>query len=430
MKQLLTFICLATIIHITGCTKENNQTNTTFNSSIQIDSLIRYLQKEIPADISKLDLTSINKVMNNNQVIAFQIFEKSSDKKFLILRKDSQNYAGNWVDLSGLSKDQNLRFSGKLLLKNLNGKTKTELSVENNKLTRRENSGNKILLFSSPNILRRDDIKILPEIVIFMSDRNTYLNLSWLFDGDSYYYNTFTQITNIGSGGGGSSNSSQKNQNIEAIALPVFTGPKTPIKNLKEELKCFSVKPLSTYTISVRVNQPVPGSSDKVNLGADFIVGHTFLSLEQVNKDGSKISRNIGFFPENEVYPGNTQDASVFGDDSNTPFAVSLNIAVSGTEFNTVINTLLTQQSKLYDLNNFNCINSTASALESIGIHLPLNSSGIKYLFKGYSPGELGQDIRNMDLKKFMENNGNKPMSIVAQDKNQLLPKPRAGTCD
>lgn len=431
MNKILTFTGLATILLIIGCTKEISYTNIKNNHNPQSDSVIQFLKREIPKEISKLDLTSITKISYHNQVIAFQIFEKSSDQKFIIIRKEVNTYVGNWVDLSGLSKDRNLRFSGKILLSNFDGQSKKELNIENNKVPRSEKSGKTILISSrSQSISRRDDYKLLPEIVIFMSDRNVYLNLSWLFDGYSYYNNYFTEIKNNESGGGGSTNSSQNNQDKEVIELPVFTGPKNPIKNLKEELKCFTINATSSYSISVRINQPRPNSSDKVNLAADYIVGHTYLSLEQVNIDGSKVSRNVGFYPESSVYPGSTSDVSVFGEDSNTPFAVSLNIAVTGTELNTVINTLLNQQSKPYELNNFNCVNSAGSALVSIGINLPLNSSGITNLFKGSSPGELGQDIRNLDLNSFISKNGNRMVSREMKDKNELKPSPKEGTCN
>ena len=100
------------------------------------------------------------------------------------------------------------------------------------------------------------------------------------------------------------------------MALAVFSGPKNPIKNLRDELKCFTADPSSSYTISVNVNQADPNTRDKIDPAADFIVGHTFLSLEQTNTDGSQIIRNVGFYPNGSVYPGNSIDQSIFGEDS------------------------------------------------------------------------------------------------------------------
>ena len=49
----------------------------------------------------------------------------------------------------------------------------------------------------------------------------------------------------------------------------------------------------STYNVSVNINQPDPGTREIVNPLSAFPVGHTFLTLEQHNADGTSIIRML-----------------------------------------------------------------------------------------------------------------------------------------
>lgn len=449
MKHILQLFTLAIIIISSGCKKELSQPSNISNKNAQFDSVIQFLKTKIPNDISKLDLESINILTYNNKNIGLQIFEKSSHKKFLLVRKDLNSYAGNWVDLSGLTKTKTIYYSGYVILENFNKDFTTKLIVDKNKViqinTEGDNKFNTLKIyahqklssivkqFSSGTLLKEELMEVeLPEIIVTIDDgKPDYLSLYWLSGGGGEPYSDFYMQDggsgNDNSGGGGSPDHNSQNDNV--IALPVFSGPKNPIKNLKDELKCFTVNPSSSYTISVNVNQADPNTRDKIDPTADFIVGHTFLSLEQTNIDGSKIVRNVGFYPSGSVYPGNPNDKSIFGEDSNTPYSVSLKISVSGAELNTVINTLLNQQSSNYELNNFNCVNSTAAALASIKVNLPLSKSGDQTFFSGNNPGDLGQDIRNLNLNSFSQNNGNRNIVRTVSNSNDQKPKTKAGTC-
>lgn len=269
----------------------------------------------------------------------------------------------------------------------------------------------------------------LPEIIVVAGgDAADYYNLYWLFSGEGAYNDLYMPTTapgNVSSGGAGASNS----QNINLIAMAVINRPKNPIKNLKDELKCFTVNSSSSYTISVNVNQANPNTRDKIDPSSDFIVGHTFLTLEQKNNDGSKIVRNVGFYPQGSVWPGNSKDIAIFGEDSKTPYAVSLQVSISGAELQTVIKALLTQQSYNYDLNNYNGVNAAAAALASIKVDLPLSKSGFQVLFSGNNPGDLGQDIRNLDLATFSKNNGNREIDRTVSNSNDQYPQLKEGTC-
>ncbi len=126
--------------------------------------------------------------------------------------------------------------------------------------------------------------------------------------------------------------------------------------------------------------------------------------------------------------PANLVDQSTFGEDSNTPFDVSLKFDVSGSEFVAVINTLLSQQSANYDLDNFNCTNSLMSELGSININLPSTKS-TDLLFNGNNPADLGEDLRNLNLDDFSKANGNRKITRTVSNVNDQKPPAKKGGC-
>ncbi len=82
----------------------------------------------------------------------------------------------------------------------------------------------------------------------------------------------------------------------------------------------------------------------------------------------------------------------------------------------------------VYDLNNFNCTNFAMAALKSININLPstkLNSA----LFGGNNPGDLGEDIRNLNLNNFSATNGNRIISRTISNSNDQTAPQRSGGC-
>ena len=458
MKQISLLFSLVIILLSNGCKKEQAHLIPERNIVTEYDSLVTFLKDNFPDQVSVLDLKFVNPLQYQKKTIGYQIFEKTSSEKFLLVKKDLSGYSGNWVDLTELKKSHSGNFSGRIALRNLKDETIENLIIENNEVKRVEKwdrtLSRKVNIYpGKENTIYQNSISksgadnfqdptLLPEIIIVINNRN-YWSLFWLLNDISpfhRYYMLEEVVVNTSGGSPGGNNipaSPPKNSSIpkpeendgNVIVLPVYKGPKSPIKNLADELKCLTVSPNSTYTISVNVNQPRPNSRDKVDPFNDFMVGHAFLSLEQTKADGSVIIRNIGYYPETSVYPGKYTDQSVFGEDSETPISVSLNISVSGDEMSTIINSLISQQSVFYDLENANCASSIISTLDKINIQMPSTSSGIYNLFKGLNPGDLGQDIRNLDVNKFGKDNGNRKVVKRTSEKNDLKPTPKKGSC-
>ncbi len=417
---------------VISCKKENFAPLTTVQPSFS-DSAIQYLKTKLSdADFSTLDVKSLQVLRLKNKNIGIKIFEKGlGPDNFILLKKEAYNFTGNRVSISGIkSKEHN----GNILLEALDKTSNTKFIVENNKVFRiitTNNAGSKISIpkIYANSVNQKTETYELPEVVIIAYRPAVEINftsLYWLFNqAEAFgpYYSSFNEGSGGGSGGGGSVSSSDN-----VVAAPKIYSPDKPVSDIKEEVKCFTNNSSSTYNITVNVNQPVPGSREVFEPFATFQVGHSYLTLQQINTDGSSITRNLGFYPKTTVKPGSSTDLSTFGDDTNTPFDVSLTITVSGSEFSTVVNNLVGQQSLNYDLNSFNCTNSLINALNSININLPGTSSN-NLLFSGKNPADLGEDIRGLNIDNFSANNGGRRVIRKQSNDNTQKPPAKSGGC-
>jgi|GEM_PF-1896402 len=427
-----------------GCKKETDKLLPNQAQNLFFDSCVQFLKTQLSLeDLTKLKLENKKILRFHGENFGVQIFEKNeSSKKYLLLKKDTIGYSGNWVDMSGLKRSNDSFYVGFVNLENINKKTRVTLEVEKNKVIQVTTTGtgfnySQVIPFKQPNKIRssysREELNSaeLPEIIIYWGGPDQdFTSLFWLFDQD--WKLEYCYYQGGGSDGGGSSAGpygvgSAGNNGDNVTAAPTFISPINPISDIKAEIKCFSNSVSATYSISINVNQPSPGTRDVFAAFSSFRAGHTFLTLEQHNTDGSSIIRNIGFYPKYSVKPGDPIDVGTFGDDSNTPFAVSLKINVSGSDFINVINSL-ENQPMVFNLDNFNCTNSAMAALKSININLPSTISK-SALFSGNDPGDLGEDIRSMDINNFSANNGSRAMTRTASKSNNQSAPPRSGGC-
>jgi len=203
-----------------------------------------------------------------------------------------------------------------------------------------------------------------------------------------------------GGGGGGGG--------VNDAPVAIVDGGNNPIYNIENYIKCFRNIPGSdnTYQVRLCVDQPVPGcrepwgfsGNSSAGSGNPLFAGHTFLILTQTSPMGTT-TRNIGFYPVSRVSPYNPNMQGQLNNDEEHAFNVSLNINLTNSEFTMILN-FITQGNNIgfnYDLNSNNCTNFALNALSNSGINLPrtyctwLNGGGL-------SPGNLGEDIMNMDL--------------------------------
>lgn len=158
----------------------------------------------------------------------------------------------------------------------------------------------------------------------------------------------------------------------------------------KEETKCFDkTKPA---VLTVYVQQPNENKRDKMGENS---VGHTFIGIQQ-----GTIQRIIGFYPDSPNASLISSQKSELHDNSNTLYHVSISIGVDADKLSSLIN-YINDYSKTYDLNNYNCSDFAIGAAEKAGLKLPKTTGSYNAVivnFKGRNPGDLGQDIRNMNI--------------------------------
>ncbi|KAA9038706.1 hypothetical protein FW778_14260 [Ginsengibacter hankyongi] len=437
---MLTAVLIASFFY--GCKKHSLPSSVTGTSTPFFDSAVQYLQFYLSSyRFNQLDFSKSKILTNRYGNAGILVFERGNDDtKFLLLKKTKSGYFGNWIDLSGLKGSSHYR-SGEIFIDRIDDVSMTTLKVDSNKVVKNETMYKTISKFDdtyfdksqylpkrkTPSSLEKESA-VLPEVIIYYDVNSSgvdYFSWYWLLDQmPSSSYDYFT----AGSGGGGGDINSSSSGYTPVVFSPTFYSPDEPILDLGKELRCFSIDATSTYSISVNVNQPDPGTRDIINPLSSFPVGHTYLTLEQHNADGSSVIRNVGFYPRNTVKPGSETDESVFGEDSYTPYDVTLTFVVTGPEMNTVIGRIEDQQALQYDLNNFNCTNSAMDALKSINVNLP-STKADETLFSGNDPGDLGEDIRNMNLDNFSSQNGNRKITRTVSNSNNQYPKGKAGTC-
>jgi hypothetical protein len=216
---------------------------------------------------------------------------------------------------------------------------------------------------------------------------------------------------------------------LEVIIAP----PTTPISNIADYFKCFtnSSSPDHTYSVQVCVDEPSPGTRQPWTLspggpsgtsasGNPLNAGHTFLVLTE-NDQGNLTSRNVGFYPATSVYPitGYTSAQGILNDDDGHQYNISLTINVSATQFLGILNyvSLGNNTGFSYDLNTDNCTTFVINALNTNGISLP-NTKGSWTGGSGNDPGDLGEDISQMQLSPNMTRN------------TVSSPHPNVGTCN
>ena len=208
--------------------------------------------------------------------------------------------------------------------------------------------------------------------------------------------------------------------------------PSSPINSIADYFKCFTQidDAYHQYSVTLAVEQPVTGSRQpwswtETGLGASssggnpFFVGHTYLIFLE-NSGGLVTTRNVGFYPSGFVAPGLPTAQGALGDDENTGYDVSLTVAVTSQQFFQMLNYTMQGNNVGYDynLNSNNCTTFALDALDAGGVAIPATVGTWPGGGQGLDPGDLGEDIRGMQLS------GNMTRSTVDNS------HPNAGNCN
>jgi uncharacterized membrane protein YgcG len=182
----------------------------------------------------------------------------------------------------------------------------------------------------------------------------------------------------------------------------IFPGINNPAINLKSFLNCFGTAQSNdfTYTLTIYVEEPVPGSDASTSLTGN--VGHTCIGLTKTDKSNpaSSITQIIGFYPvdgkkslslapvESEVH--NNGDSHP---DRRTQYTVSSSYEVSPAAFGAAIQAADELSAKPYDLDDNNCTDYVLNIMNRAGVSVPQNKGDIM-VSTGHNPGQLGYDLR------------------------------------
>ncbi|HMJ70922.1 MAG TPA: hypothetical protein VK508_18605 [Cyclobacteriaceae bacterium] len=163
------------------------------------------------------------------------------------------------------------------------------------------------------------------------------------------------------------------------------------IRNRNLYFRC--LKTSRPATLTIYVDQPKAGSTAPV-YGTD--VGHSWLSISQTI-GSTTYTRVFGYYPENGVSPIETSDNGVLVNDSGHEYDVSLSFSISAMDVTQILNYANNHLPAIYDLNSFNCTDFVVDACRAAGFILPENSNS--WLGGGgLCPGQLGEDLRTLDI--------------------------------
>ena len=289
------------------------------------------------------------------------------------------------------------KFSGEVIITDLNGKFISGYKIydgvlisEYKKKTRMSKSS-KYLLKSNercPNGHGDED----PHCIFNMQEldetdlgtiRRFSINIPYIFlqeEQDHYPRygrdsgGNYDEEWNYGGGGGG---------NLGNSDITV-DGPKNPIANMTDYLKCFDLN--LGATITIYIDQPVANSDRLVSIGDRS--GHTFVSISQ-----NGYTSTFGFYPNGTASPFSPTKTSVMGDDSQSPYDVSVSVSVNSDTLKNVVNSSINYNST-YNLNDYNCTDFIIEIGNQCGLNLP--DANRNWLIGGGSnPASLGQHIRN-----------------------------------
>ncbi len=211
-----------------------------------------------------------------------------------------------------------------------------------------------------------------------------------------------------GGGSGGAGGGPSGGGGGVAAAFTLLSG-NSVIQNIKNYFQCFTNVGGNdhTYTVTVCVDQPDPGTRDpwaftsggsSGSSQANNVVntGHTFLILTETY-GSTTITRNVGFYPSGTIYPSSPSSPGQLNDDQNHYYNVSGTFTLDNGQFFNILNFISSMSTATYNLNTNNCTTFAINAMTETGITLPA-TTGTWPGGAGDDPGDLGQDMKNTSI--------------------------------
>lgn len=455
MKYFLSVLLMSALL-LNSCSKKDISGLPATGDSFT-DSVFHFLNTQLsPDEVGQL-LTRDYVLMpykNNNRFLLLYYTNKDAA---LLIEKLQQGFKGHIIQISY---SDPAKKDGTLLTEDMLTKTGRRISFTQGQVTSIEptinGQVNRFANVSSPSQIAAidpDPVTVpmtakphyseLPPVSIYPTRDGSanYYSVYYLTNRNDSYYYSYTAApvkkeSNYGGGGGSTTSTPTKKPVVD---VPLVEAADKPII-IAKELQCFTVTPGAVYTLRININQPNPNHRDPINTTAERPVGHTYLTLEQQNPDGTLVARNVGWYPRDFVKPTDGLKAGTYQNDTPTPYSVSLTVRVSPTEFMNAKNYLTSV--KLYGLQEANCTTIGINTFAKANVQLPrtigvIRSPSNNYssvpthqppLFTGVNPGDLGEDIRALNATAFSKQNGNR-LVIIEKNNSNNKTRSRKGQC-
>ncbi|MCK6612233.1 MAG: RHS repeat-associated core domain-containing protein [Bacteroidia bacterium] len=151
------------------------------------------------------------------------------------------------------------------------------------------------------------------------------------------------------------------------------------------------------YKMTVHVDQPgTGGDRDSYEISLDGVdVGHTFITLEKINDDGTITKQTFGWYPSAELNPmgGEIQSKGVIMNDEGHQYDASKTFNLTEEQFNKTLDYVKQQDGKDYNLDTYNCTDFGQGCSNAGGNKLP-DTQGSWPGGAGSNPGDLGEDLK------------------------------------
>ncbi|MFN0035904.1 MAG: hypothetical protein ACKVUS_12645 [Saprospiraceae bacterium] len=188
-----------------------------------------------------------------------------------------------------------------------------------------------------------------------------------------------------------------------ALLRTSAVAPSDPIENLSDRLSCFNITSNSNFTHRVTLCVDQPKANSNQSASSKDLAGHTFITMEQDQGNGTIITLSVGLYPEDFATPCHQIDGGAYNDDGGHQFDVSVTWPITDWGFNILISDLISHPfAPLYNLSGYNCATFAIEKLNQLGLNIP--ASNVVSLdmppptgchVEGLAPSQLGQDIRN-----------------------------------
>jgi hypothetical protein len=328
-------------------------------------ALINWGKSILPQNISKVNVLYLKQLnaSNDEYIIAVQNNGRWS-ANYLTLQEMPGNEIGapsGLISVVSLDKSKNAtyRFSnGKIISDQILGSTKKETSAIGKKLDSDEDT--------------------LPEVSvrgIRFGGRLIWLSLYWMIMQEPGYRDLYVNEPQRYNpelpegGGGGTTEVIEPEEDKPWINDSI---------NITKIINCFGNVPNTNATYTVKIHSDIPVNSNPdaaVSLGNGSSlgnVGHVFLRLTKTS-GAESVSQVIGFYPRNGMSaitsPMGYVDGVLVNDGrigNEHEYNASFALNVSATDFQKVINRVVSNANQQYSLQNFNCAHFALDAFREI----------------------------------------------------------------